>query len=130
MREIARLYGLSKEIMSDRDPNFTSNFCKSLFKGFSTDLNFNTTYHPESDGKTERINRIIDDMLRMYVMENPSIWEDFINLVEFDYNNGYQESLNMSMFEPLYGRKCNTLVSWDNLADIVVIGPELLREME
>jgi hypothetical protein len=51
-------------------------------------------------------------------------------LVEFPYNNGYHASLKMSPFEELYGSKCNTPVSWDNLADRAVVGPELLKEME
>jgi hypothetical protein len=59
----------------------------------------------------------------MYVMDKPSKWEDYLHLVEFTYNNGYQASLNMSPFEALYGRKCNTPVRWDNLADGVVVGP-------
>jgi hypothetical protein len=50
-------------------------------------------------------------------------------LVEFDYNNGYQESPKMSPFEALYGRRCNTPVSWDNPTYRAVVGPELLREM-
>jgi transposase InsO family protein len=119
-----------RTIVSDRDPKFTSNFWKGLFKGFGTNLNLSTTYHPESDGKIERTNRIIEDMLRMYVMDQPSKWEDYIHLVEFSYNNGYQASLKMSPFEALYGRKCNTPVSWDNPADKAVVGPELLKEME
>ena len=69
-------------------------------------------------------------MLRMYVMDKPSRWEDYLHLVEFAYNNGYHASLKMSPFEALYGRKCNTPVSWDNPADRVVVGPELLKEME
>jgi hypothetical protein len=56
-------------------------------------------------------------MLIMYVIEKLSKWEDYIHLVEFSYNNGYQESLNMSMFEALYGRKCKTPVSLDNPVD-------------
>jgi hypothetical protein len=52
MREIARLHGVTKEIVSDQDPKFTSNFWTGLFKGFGTNLNFNTTNHPDSDGKT------------------------------------------------------------------------------
>jgi hypothetical protein len=68
--------------------------------------------------------------MRMYVMEKPSKWEDYLHLVEFAYNNGYQASLKMSPFEALYGRKCNTSVSWDNPADRAVVGPELLKEME
>jgi hypothetical protein len=76
------------------------------------------------------VNRVIEDMLRMYVMDKPSRWEDYLHLVEFTYNNGYHASLKMSPFEALYGRKCKTPVSWDNPADRAVIGPELLKEME
>jgi hypothetical protein len=54
-------------------------------------------YHPKSDGKTERSNRFIEDMLRMYEMDHPSKWEDYIHLVEFSYNNGYRASLKMSV---------------------------------
>jgi hypothetical protein len=130
MREVARLHNIPKTIVSDRDPKFTSKFWRGLFKGFRTNLNFSTTYHPESDGQTKRVNQVIEDMLRMYVMDKPSKWEDYLHLVEFSYNNGYQASLKMSPFEALYGRKCNTPVSWDNPADRAVVGPELLREME
>jgi hypothetical protein len=54
---------------------------------------------------------MMGDMLRMYVMDKPSKWDDYLHLVEFAYNNGYQASLKMSPFEELYGRRCNTLVS-------------------
>jgi hypothetical protein len=53
MKEVARLHRIPKKIVFDRDPKFTSNFWKGLFKGFRTNLNFSTTYHPESDGKIE-----------------------------------------------------------------------------
>jgi hypothetical protein len=69
MKEIVRLHGVPKAIVSDRDPKFTSNFWKGLFKDFRTNLNLSTTYHLESNGKTKRTNRIIEDMLRMYVMD-------------------------------------------------------------
>jgi hypothetical protein len=88
MREVVRLHGVPKAIVLDMDPNFTSIFWKGLFKGFGTNLNLSTTYHPESDGKMERTNRIIEDMLRMYVMDHPSKWEDYIHLVEFPTTMG------------------------------------------
>jgi hypothetical protein len=69
-------------------------------------------------------------MLRIYVMDKPYKWEDYLCLVEFAYNNGYQYSLRMIPFEVLYGRKCYTLVSWDNPIDRVVLGLELLKDME
>jgi hypothetical protein len=130
MKEVARLHKIPKTIVSDRDPKFTSNFWKGLFKGFRTNLNFSIDYHPESDGHTERVNRVIEDIMRMYVMDKPSKWKDYLHLVEFAYNNGYQASLKMSPFEALYDRKCNTPMIWDNPVDRIVVGPELLKEME
>jgi hypothetical protein len=93
-------------------------------------MNISTPYHPQLDGHTKRVNQVIEDMLRMYVMDNPSKWEDYLHLDEFSYNNGYQASLKMSPFEALYGRKFNTLVSWDNPPDRVVLGPKLIKDME
>ena len=66
----------------------------------------------------------------MYVMDKPSKLEDYLDLVEFTYNNGYKELLKMSPFEALYDRKWNTLVSWDNPADRIVVGLEFLKEMK
>jgi acyl-ACP thioesterase len=105
MKEIARLHGIPKTIVSDRDPKFTSKFWKVLFNGFGTKLNFSTAYHIESDEQTEKVNQVIEDMLRMYVMDKPSKGEDYLHLVDFSYNNGYQASLKMSPFEEIYGRK-------------------------
>ena len=51
-------------------------------------------------------------------------------LAEFAYNNNYQSSAKFSPFEILYGHKCNTPISWNNPVDRLVLGPELLKEME
>ena len=101
-----------------------------MLKNFGTNLNLNIVYHLELDGQTERTNRIIEDMLRMYVMDQLSKWEDYIHLVEFSYNNGYKASLKISPFEGLYCKKCNTPVNWDNLVEKDIIGTDLLWEME
>jgi transposase InsO family protein len=98
MKEISRLHGIPRTIVLDIDTNFTSNFWRGLFKGFGTNLNFSTTYHSQTDGKIERVNQIIEYMLRMYVMDKPSKWEDYIDLVLFAYSNGYQDSLRMRPF--------------------------------
>ena len=73
---------------------------------------------------------MLEDMLRMYVIDKPTKWEDYLHLVEFAYNNEQQESLGMSPYEALYGRRCRTLVTWDNPVNRIVLGPELLKEME
>ena len=98
--------------------------------GLETKLLFSTTYHPQTDGQTKRVNQILEDMIRMHVMHQPKKWEDYLPLVEFAYNNGYQESLKMSPFEVLYGRSCNTLVSWSNPMNRDTVGPSMLKEME
>ena len=130
MCEVDRLHGVPKKIVSDRDSKFTSNFWKGLFKEFGTNLNFSTTYHLETNGQTKRVNRVTEDMLIMYVTDKPSKWEYYLHLVEFSYDNGYHESLKMSPFEALYGRKCNMPISWDNPTDHAIVGPYLLQEME
>jgi hypothetical protein len=104
MKDIFILHGMPKEIVSDRDTKFTSNFWKSLMVGLETKLLFITAYHPQTNGQTERVNQILEYMLRIHVMHQPKKWKDYLPLVEFAYNNGYQESLKMSPFEVLYGR--------------------------
>ena len=66
----------------------------------------------------------------MYVKKQPGKWEDYLHLVEFAYNNHYQASSRYSPFEIMYGRKCNTPISWSNPVDRLVLGTELLKEME
>ena len=66
----------------------------------------------------------------MYVMNNPTKWEDYLHLVEFAYNNGYQDSTKMSPFEVLYGRKCRTPITWDSPVDQLMLGPDLLLDLE
>ena len=66
----------------------------------------------------------------MYVMNNPKKWEDYFHLTEFAYNNGYQDSTKMSPFEVLYGRKCRRSVTWDSPMDQLMLGPDLLMDLE
>eukprot|EP00253_Pinus_taeda_P012799 PITA_12799 len=98
--------------------------------GLGIELAFSIAYHPKTDGQTERVNRILEDMLRMYVMHQQRKWEEFLPLVELTYNNGYQESLRMSPFKVFYGRSCNTPINWSDLVNMVLIGPDMLKDME
>ena len=70
------MHEIPKEIILDRDANFTGNFWRSLFSGLEIQLKFSTAYQPQ----TERVNQIVEDMLRMYVMNNPTKWEDYLHL--------------------------------------------------
>jgi hypothetical protein len=130
INEIIRFHGVPKKIISDRDSRFTSRFWTCMQTALGTQLNLSTAYHPETDGQTERVNQVLEDMLRMYVMDQQSHWEKYLPLVEFAYNNSYHSSIGMPPFEALYGRPCRTPLSWDRLEDRVIIGPELIHEME
>ena len=112
------------------ETKFILNFWKYLFVGFETKLLFSTTYHPQNDGNIERVNQVLEDILRMHVMHQPKKWEDYLPLVEFSYKISYQESLKMSHFEALYGRQCKIPISWDNPVNKITIGPDMLKEME
>ncbi|KAH9293928.1 hypothetical protein KI387_040867, partial [Taxus chinensis] len=111
------LHGIPELIISDRDLRMTSRFWQTLNAALGTKLNFSSAYHPEMDGQTERVNQVLEDMLRMYCMDQQYKWEEYLPLVEFAYNNTYHASLKMAPFEALRGRKCRTHVSWDNVED-------------
>lgn len=124
MHNIITLHGLPKTIISDKDVKFTPAFWKTLFEGQGTQLNFNTTYHPQTDRQTEQVNQVVEDMLRSYVMQQPSKWEDYLHLVKFSYNKRYHTSLQMSLFEVLYTWKCRTPSSWGAPEDKIMLGPK------
>jgi hypothetical protein len=66
----------------------------------------------------------------MYVMDQHKRWEELLPLVEFAYNNSYQSTIKMAPFKFLYGRSCQTPLSWDQLDDRVLVGLEVIQEME
>ena len=108
MREIVRLHGVPISIVSDRDPIFTSRFWEALQIALGTRLDLSTAYRPQTDGQTERLNRILEDMLRACILDFGGSWEDYLHLVEFSYNNSYQASIGMAPYEALYGRPCRS----------------------
>ncbi|KAE8971380.1 hypothetical protein PF005_g21085 [Phytophthora fragariae] len=83
---ISRYHGLPESIVSDRDPRFTSPFWSSLFQLLGTKLSMSTAAHLETDGKTERVNRVLEDVLRSYATSFAS-WSSFLPLAEFALNN-------------------------------------------
>jgi hypothetical protein len=95
-----------------------------------TKLAFSATYHPQTDGQTERVNQILEDMLRACVLAYGTKWEDCLPFAEFSYNNNYQASLQMAPFEALYGRKCRTPLNWSDTGDSKIFGPDILQAAE
>jgi hypothetical protein len=128
--EIVRLHGVPKRIIFDRGLVFTGRFWMIFQEVLGTQLNFSTAYHPETDGQIERTNQTLENMLHMYMMDQQKCWEEFLPLVEFTYNNSYQSTIKMAPFKFLYGRSCRTPLSWDRLEDRVLVGTEVIQEME
>jgi transposase InsO family protein len=93
-----------------------------------TKLNFSSPYHPQTDGKMERTNQILQDMLRACVLKYGKSWDKSLPYTEFLYNNSYQTSIKMAPFEALYGRPCRTPLFWSQTREIQVFGPEVLRD--
>jgi hypothetical protein len=125
---IVCLHGVPKKIVSDRGTQFTSRFWEKLHEAMDTKLNFSSAYHPQTDGQTERVNQILEDMLTACALKDKKSWDKCLSYAEFSYNNSYQESLKMSPFEVLYGRRCRTPMFWNEPRENQVLGPEILRE--
>nr|CAH67149.1 OSIGBa0122F23.6 [Oryza sativa] len=130
MARVVCLHGVPKKIVSDRGSQFTSKFWQKLQSELGTRLNFSTAYHPQTDGQTERVNQILEDMLRACVLDFGGSWDKNLPYAEFSYNNSYQASLQMSPNEALYGRKCRTPLLWDQTGERQVFGTDILREAE
>jgi transposase InsO family protein len=72
---IVKLHGVPSKIVSDRGTQFTSKFWKRLHEAMGTKLDFSSAYHPQIDGQTERVNQIMEDMLRACVLTYEKDWE-------------------------------------------------------
>ena len=91
---------------------------------------YSTAYHPQTDGQTERVNQILEDMLQACTLAQGTKWEDCLPYAEFSYNNSFQASLKMSPYEALYGRKCRTPLNWSQSGDSRIFGTALMMEAE
>jgi hypothetical protein len=89
-----------------------------------------TSYHPQIDGQIERVNAVLEDILRAYVLSSRGSWESWLPLTEFTYNNNYQESIKMAPFEALYGRKCRTPLNWVEPKERRFYGIDFVNEAE
>ena len=129
MERIVCLHGVPKKIVSDRETQFTSQFQQRVHESLGTKLNFNSAYHPQTDGQTERTNQILEDTLTC-VLQYGTSWDKSLPYVEFPYNNSHQKSLKMAPFEALYGRKCRTPLFWNQTGESQEFGPKVLRMLK
>ncbi|MCO5601714.1 hypothetical protein L7F22_055837 [Adiantum nelumboides] len=130
IKEIFKFHGLPKRIVRDRDAKFTSKFWTSLFQAIRTQLCFSTAYHPQTDRQTERVNQVIEDILRAYCSQEPRKWVPYLPLVEYAYNSFDHRSIGMSPFKALYGQECIAPLNLSDPTIKVEASKQMLDEME
>jgi len=100
----------------------------SLSKTLGTKLHPSMAVHPQTDGQLERTIQILEDMLRVCVLDFGGSREKYIPLIEFAYYNNYQSSIGMPPFEALYGRRCRSPICWEEVGDRGLLGPDMVQE--
>ena len=79
---VCKLHGMPKSIISDRDPVFMSNFWKELFQMSDTKLRMSSAYHPQSNGQTKAVNKVLEQYLRAFVHAEPKLWGKYLHWAE------------------------------------------------
>ena len=103
VREIIRLHGIPESIVSDRDAKFTSQFWTELSRILGQRLLMSSSYHPQTDGSSERAIQTMSQILRALILDYGANWVDQVPLIEFAMNSAVQESTGHAPFELNYG---------------------------
>ncbi|KAG8372062.1 hypothetical protein BUALT_Bualt12G0027500 [Buddleja alternifolia] len=104
-KNVVKYWGLPKSIISDRDPRFTGRLWTELFKLLGSDLCFSTSFHPQTDGQTERVNALLECYLRHFVSANQHDWAKILDVAQFSYNLQMSEATGKSPFELATGQQ-------------------------
>ncbi|RVW47624.1 Transposon Ty3-I Gag-Pol polyprotein [Vitis vinifera] len=104
-KEVVRLHGLPQSIVSDRDVKFISYFWKTLWAKLGTQLKFSSSFHPQTDGQTEVVNRSLGNLLRCIVRDQLRKWDNVLPQAEFAFNSSTNRTTGYSPFEVAYGLK-------------------------
>jgi hypothetical protein len=102
---IVRLHGVPEAIISDRDVRFNNEFWKSLCEQLGTEIRLTSAFHPEADGQTERVNRVLIELLRSMVDEAQSDWDDHLSSCEIAYNTSVHSGTQHSPYYLNHGEE-------------------------
>ena len=91
-------------------------------------MQFSTTYHPQTDGQSERTILTLEDMLRAYVLDFGGSWDMYLPLAKFSYNNSYHANIGMPPYEMSYGRRCRTPICWGEVGQRVLESTEIVQK--
>ncbi|KAL0395393.1 UNVERIFIED_CONTAM: Transposon Ty3-I Gag-Pol polyprotein [Sesamum latifolium] len=104
-KHIIKYWGLPKDIVSDRDSRFTGVFWTELFKILESKLSMSSSYHPKSDGQTERFNYMLEEYLRHFVRGTQKDWVKLLDVAQLCFNAQKSSSTNKSAFEIITGQQ-------------------------
>ncbi|KAJ3685492.1 hypothetical protein LUZ61_014656 [Rhynchospora tenuis] len=107
--QVYRLHGLPTSIVTDRDPVFTSNFWRAIMENLGIKLNMSTSYHPQTDGQTERVNQCLENYLRGMAFDQQKQWHKWLPMAEWWYNTNFHTAIKTTPFQALYGYPPNQL---------------------
>jgi len=105
MNIVEKIHGLPRSLVSDRDPLFISRFWQELFRLSGTQLRLSSVYHPQSDGQTEVLNRVIEQYLRSFVHRRSGSWGKLLLWVEWSHNTTWNAATGSTPYEVTFGRK-------------------------
>lgn len=128
LERVYRLHGLPTKVITNRDPIFTSVFCRELMKKLEIKINLSTVYHPQTDGQNERLNQCLEQHLRCMIHQEPKKWVKWLQLAEWWYNTNHHTALGMFPFKALYGYEPPHLPLGSIPDSIVNLVDELLKE--
>ena len=127
---VVKLHGIPVSIVSDRDKVFLSSFWNTLFQLQGTQLNMSSSYHPQSDGQTEVVNRTLEQYLRCFTGDQPHKWVDWLPWAEFSYNTAIHSSTKISPFEAVYSIPPPNMLSYVPRTTRVQAVDEYLRDRD
>lgn len=103
VKHVASKYGLPTSIISDRDPRWISDFWRAVARCLKTKLALSSSHHPQHDGQTEVVNKLLEVMMRAYTADKKDTWAEWLSLLEFSYNTTVHSSTSTTPYFLLYG---------------------------
>jgi len=130
VHSIVMRYGVPVVIISDRDPRFTAVFMRTVMELLGTKQAMSTAFHPQSDGQTEVMNRVLEQYLRHYVTTCCKDWDAFLPFAAFAINNSRSSATGMTPYFLNYGRHPRTpLTSWQAVVSRVPAATEFRQRI-
>ena len=117
----------SVSITSDRGAQFIAQFLKYFEKDLSSKVNLSTAFHPQMDGQVERTIQTLEDMLTACMIDFKGNWDDQLPLIYFSFNS-YHSSIQMDLYEALFGRRCISPIGWFKVSEARLIGTDLVHQ--